>query len=73
VPVKERHGNATVWKGVVHVVRPPTDLTANRAFAWSSPIEGSDKRFAVVTTLQRLRVTQPIHSLAKGHTNNESA
>jgi hypothetical protein len=50
VPIKERHGNATVWEGVVHVFDLTGHPKATRAYAWSSPIEGSDKRrfFAVL-------------------------
>jgi hypothetical protein len=49
-PVTERHGSAVVWQGVVHVFDLQGHLTATRAYAWSSPIEGSDKRrlFAVL-------------------------
>ena len=50
VPVKETHGGATVWEGVVHVFDIAGHPKATRAYAWSSPIEGSDKRrfFAVL-------------------------
>jgi hypothetical protein len=50
VPVRERHGDATVWEGVVHVFDLTGHPKATRAYAWSSPIEGSDKRrfFAVL-------------------------
>jgi len=50
VPVRERHGTATVWEGVVHVFDLTGHPKATRAYAWSSPIEGSDKRrfFAVL-------------------------
>jgi hypothetical protein len=50
VPVRERHGDATVWEGVVHVFDLTGHPKATRAFAWSFPIEGSDKRrfFAVL-------------------------
>jgi hypothetical protein len=50
VPVRERHGEATVWEGVVHVFDLTGHPKATRAYAWSSPIEGSDKRrfFAVL-------------------------
>jgi hypothetical protein len=49
VPVKETFGGETVWEGVVHVFDLDGHPTATRAYAWSSPIEGSDKRrfFAV--------------------------
>ena len=50
VPVKETHGDATVWEGLVHIFDLEGHPTAPRAYAWSSPIEGSDKRrfFAVL-------------------------
>lgn len=40
----------TVWEGVVHVFDLAGHPKAKRAYAWSSPIEGSDKRrfFAVL-------------------------
>ena len=50
LPVKESHAGAVVWEGVVHVFDLEGHPTATRAYAWSSPIEGSDKRrfFAVL-------------------------
>ncbi len=50
VPVKETHAGQTVWEGVVHVFDLAGHPMATRAYAWSSPIEGSDKRrfFAVL-------------------------
>ena len=50
VPVKETHAGQTVWEGIVHVFDLANHPTATRAYAWSSPIEGSDKRrfFAVL-------------------------
>ena len=50
VPVRERHGSVTVWEGVVHVFDLTGHPKATRAYAWSSPIEGSHKRrfFAVL-------------------------
>ena len=50
VPIKERHGGNPVWQGVVHVFDLAGNPKATRAYAWSSPIEGSDKRrfFAVL-------------------------
>ena len=62
VPVTERHGSAVVWQGVVHVFDLQGHLTASRAYAWSSPIEGSDKRrfFAV---LHQPPVTSPLEAV----------
>lgn len=50
VPVKETHEGRTAWEGVVHIFNLDDHPTATRAYAWSSPIEGSDKRrfFAVL-------------------------
>jgi len=47
--VKESHAGQTAWEGVVHVFDLAGHRKATRAQAWSSPIEGSDKRrmFAV--------------------------
>ena len=50
VPVKEKFQGKTVWEGVVHVFDLDGNPNATRAYAWSSPIEGSSKRrfFAVL-------------------------
>ncbi len=50
VPVVETFGGETVWEGVVHVFDLADNPNATRAYAWSSPVEGSDKRrfFAVL-------------------------
>jgi hypothetical protein len=50
VPVKETFDGKTVWDGVIHVFAVHGHPKATRAYAWSSPIEGSDKRrfFAVL-------------------------
>jgi hypothetical protein len=50
VLVKEVFKGAMVWEGVVHVFDLAHNPNATRAYAWSSPIEGSTKRrfFAVL-------------------------
>lgn len=62
VPVKETFEGDTVWEGVVHVFDLKGHLWATRAYAWSSPIEGSDKRrfFAV---LHQGPVTSPVEAV----------
>jgi hypothetical protein len=62
VPVTERHGDATVWEGVVHVFDVTGHPKATRAYAWSSSIEGSDKRrfFAM---LHLPPVTSPVEAV----------
>ena len=49
-PVRETFEGKPVWEGVVHVFDLAGHPTATRAYAWSSPIEGSSKRrfFAVL-------------------------
>lgn len=48
--MREAFEGKPVWEGVVHVFDLAENPKANRAYAWSSPIEGSDKRrfFAVL-------------------------
>ncbi len=50
VPVREEFEGAPVWEGVVHVFDLADNPSATRAYAWSSPVEGSEKRriFAVL-------------------------
>jgi hypothetical protein len=44
VPIRETFEGKPVWEGVVHVFDLTGHPTATRAYAWSSPIEGSSKR-----------------------------
>lgn len=62
VPVKEIFGGETVWEGIVRVFRIHGHPKANTAYAWSSPIEGSDKRrfFAV---LHQPPITSPVEAV----------
>jgi hypothetical protein len=50
VIVKEVWEGRTVWNGTVHVFELNGHPLASKAYAWSSPIEGGDKRkvFAVL-------------------------
>jgi hypothetical protein len=50
VSVLETFEGQTVWEGIVHVFDLEGHPKATRAYAWSSPIEGSTKRrfFAVL-------------------------
>ena len=50
VPIHEVFKGTTVWEGVVHVFNLDDHPSATIAYAWSSPIEGSNKRrfFAVL-------------------------
>lgn len=44
LPVKEVFKGKTVWEGVVHIFDLEGNAKATRAYAWSSPVEGSDNR-----------------------------
>ena len=50
VPVSEVYEGQTVWEGLVHVFNLDDHPSATIAYAWSAPIEGSNKRrfFAVL-------------------------
>jgi len=62
VPVKETFGGKMVWDGVVSVFDLKDNRNATRAYAWSSPVEGSTKRrfFAVLHTD---RINSPIEAV----------
>jgi hypothetical protein len=62
VPVCETFEDKTVWEGVVHVFDLAGHPTATRAYAWSSPIEGSTKRrFSAV--LHTDRINSPLEAV----------
>ena len=44
LPVKEVFQSQTVWEGLVHVFDLDGHPKATRAYAWSSPMEGGNKR-----------------------------
>ena len=62
VPIKETFGRNTVWEGVVHIFSLTGHPTAKRAYAWSSPVEGSDKR-RLFTVLHQSQVTFPVEAV----------
>jgi hypothetical protein len=75
VLVKETFAGQTVWEGVVEVFDLEGCPNATRAYAWSSPIEGSDKRrfFAVLhmgaikSPLEAVRAAIVAEHKAGGH------
>ena len=62
VPVKETFGGKTVWEGIVHVFKLNGHPKAQQAYAWSSPIEGSDKR-RFYAVLHEPPVTSPVEAV----------
>ena len=62
VPICETFEGKTVWEGVVHVFDLAGHLRATRAYAWSSPIEGSiARRFFAV--LYSARINSPLETV----------
>ncbi len=62
VPVRETFRGKPVWEGVVHVFGLEGHANANRAFAWSSPIEDSDKR-RIAAVLQLGAIKTPLDAV----------
>jgi hypothetical protein len=62
VPIREWFEHETVWESAVHIFDLEGHPTASRAYAWSSSIEGSDKRrfFAV---LHQPPITSPVDAV----------
>jgi len=62
VPILETFEGKVVWEGVVHIFDLAGHPKATRAYAWSSPIEGSTKRrfFAVLHTE---RISSPLEAV----------
>jgi hypothetical protein len=57
--VREMFGDKLVWDGQVHVFDLDGNPNATRAYAWSSPIEGSNnRRFYAVLHLGGIRSPQ---------------
>jgi len=62
VPARETFEGKPVWEGVVHVLDLAGHPTATRAYAWSSPIEGSTKRW-FFTVLHAARINAPLEAV----------
>ena len=62
VAVSESFDGKSVWDGVVHIFELNGHPTASRAYAWSSPIEGSSERqfFAVLNIPP---ITSPVEAV----------
>ena len=59
VPVSETFNGQPVWEGEVHVFDLDDHPKATRAYAWSSPVDGSDRRrFYAVLHLGPIRSAQ---------------
>jgi hypothetical protein len=62
VPIRETFEGKTVWEGVVHVFDLAGHPKAKRAYAWSSPIEGSSKR-RFYAVLHVPPITSPVEAV----------
>lgn len=59
VPVEEKFEGKAVWQGTVHIFDLEDHPKAKRAYAWSSPIEGSEKcRFFAVLHMGGIKSPQ---------------
>jgi hypothetical protein len=74
VPVRETFQGQAVWEGIVHVFDLEGHPMATRAYAWSSAIDGSDKRRvyavlgigAIKTPLDAVRAAIVVEHRSKG-------
>jgi hypothetical protein len=62
VPVRETFEGKAVREGVVHVFDLVGHPNATRAYAWSSPIEGSTKR-RFFAGLHTTRINSPLEAV----------
>lgn len=62
VPVREKFRGKIVWDGVVHIFDLEGHPEAKRAYAWSSPIEGSEKR-RIAAVLQLGAIKSPLDAV----------
>lgn len=62
VQVHERFDGRTAFYGVVHVFELTGHPAAKRAYAWSSPVEGSDRR-KFYAVLHQPPVTSPAEAV----------
>ena len=62
VPVVEQFEGQTAWEGEVHVFDLEDHPTASVCYAWSSAIEGSDKR-KFYAVLHAPPVTSPLEAV----------
>lgn len=58
VPVKEKLKNNTLWEGVVHVFTIRGRPKAEKAYAWTSLVEGSEE-LQYITVLHEGKITSP--------------
>lgn len=62
VPVHEKFEGQTVWDGTVHVFDLAGHPKASRAYAWSSPIAGSESR-QFYAVLHMGAITGPVEAV----------
>jgi hypothetical protein len=73
VPIDENFGGLPVWQGAVHIFALAGNPKATRAYAWSSPIEGSTKRrfFAVLHAKQINSPVEAVRAAIQEHRQQE--
>lgn len=63
VPVREAFNGRPVWEGVVHVYDLAGHPKATRAYAWSSPVDGSDTRPRFFAVLHMGGIKSPLDAV----------
>ena len=62
VPVNEKERGQSIWHGIVHVFDLADHPKAKRAYAWSTPVEGSEEK-RIVTMLHVAPINGPIEAV----------
>lgn len=63
VPVREAFEGRPVWEGIVHVFDLAGHPKATRAYAWSSPVDGSDTRRRFFAVLHMGGIKSPLDAV----------
>jgi hypothetical protein len=62
VLVREAFRQDTVWQGIVSIFELTGHPSAIRAYAWSSPVEGTDSR-RVYAVLHTRQISSPVRAV----------
>ena len=61
VPIREMFGREMVWEDGIHVFELTDNPKAERAYAWSSPLEGGGRQFFAVLHISP--ITGPVRAV----------
>jgi hypothetical protein len=63
VPVHERHGDQTVWNGVVAIFDLAGHPKATRAYAWSAPVDDNSTKRRFFAVLHTPQIVGPVEAV----------